>query len=127
MTIFLIILHVIICIALIGIVLIQRGRGSGLVESFVGIESLFGTKTSPFLTKATAVLCIAFFITCMSLAWLSISQSKSLLSKEVGAPAVTQAKPDQAAPAIPAAKQEEAPIVNIPSEDANTKPKPKAE
>jgi len=76
----LIIVHVIACTGLIGIVLIQRGRGSGLVESFAGVESMFGTKTSVFLTRATTVLSIVFFVTCLSLAILSVRQSKSLLS-----------------------------------------------
>ena len=79
MIMFLIIIHVIACIGLIGIVLIQRGRGSGLVESLSGVESVFGTKTSAFLTKTTTVLSIIFFLTCLSLAAFSLKQSKSLM------------------------------------------------
>jgi preprotein translocase subunit SecG len=77
---FIIAIHVISCILLIGLVLIQRGRGGGLVESFSGVESMFGTKTSAFLTRITTILSIVFFITCLSLAVLSIRQSKSLMS-----------------------------------------------
>ncbi|MBI4981898.1 MAG: preprotein translocase subunit SecG [Candidatus Omnitrophica bacterium] len=80
MMILLIVLHVIACIGLIGIVLIQRGRGSGLVESFQGVESMFGTKTNEFLTRSTTVLSVVFFITCLSLAVMSVRQSKSLMS-----------------------------------------------
>jgi preprotein translocase subunit SecG len=79
MTVVLVVLHGIICILLIGLVMIQRGRGGGLVESFSGVESMFGTKTSTFLTKATTVLSVMFFLTCLSLALLSIRQSKSLI------------------------------------------------
>jgi protein translocase SecG subunit len=67
-------------VALIVLVLIQRGRGGGLVESFQGVESMFGTKTNTFLTRSTTILSIVFFITCLSLAFLSVKQSKSLLS-----------------------------------------------
>lgn len=74
-----IIIHVIICVGLIGLVLIQRGRGSGLVESFSGVESMFGTKTNAFLTRTTTILSILFFITCLSLAILSVRQSRSLM------------------------------------------------
>jgi len=74
-----IIIHVIVCATLIGLVLIQRGRGSGLVESFQGVESMFGTKTNTFLTRATTVLSILFFFTCLSLALLSVRQSRSLM------------------------------------------------
>lgn len=77
--IFIIIIHIVICIALIGLVLIQRGRGSGLVESFSGVESMFGTKTDAFLTRTTTILSILFFLTCLSLAVLSVRQSRSLM------------------------------------------------
>jgi preprotein translocase subunit SecG len=75
----LIIIHVIACIVLIALVLIQRGRGAGLVESFAGVESMFGTKTSTFLTRTTTIMSIVFFITCLGLAVLSVRQSKSLM------------------------------------------------
>lgn len=71
--------HVIICILLIGIILIQAGRGGGLVEGFSGVESMFGTKTNTFLTRTTTILSILFFLTCVSLAFLSARQSKSLM------------------------------------------------
>lgn len=72
-------IHVITCLLLIVVILIQAGRGGGLVESLAGVESVFGTKTSAFLTKATSVLAVLFFITCISLALLSARQSKSLM------------------------------------------------
>lgn len=79
MTILLIIIHVIACVVLIGLVLIQRGRGAGLVEGFAGVESMFGTKTSAFLTRTTTIMSVVFFLTCLSLAVLSVKQSKSLM------------------------------------------------
>jgi len=72
-------MHIIVCVLLIGIILIQSGRGGGLVDSFSGVESMFGTKTSAFLTKTTTTLAILFFITVLSLAVLSARQSKSLM------------------------------------------------
>lgn len=89
---FIIVIHVVVCIALIGLVLIQRGRGSGLVESFHSVESMFGTKTNTFLTRTTTILSIIFFFTCLSLAVLSVRQSKSLMSK----PQIKQASPQPA-------------------------------
>lgn len=73
-------IHVIACICLIIIILIQAGRGGGLVENLSSMESVFGTKTHAFLTRSTTVLSIAFFITCLSLAFLSARQSRSLLT-----------------------------------------------
>ena len=75
----LIIVHVTACLILIGLVLIQRGRGAGLVESFAGVESMFGTKTSAFLTRTTTIMSVIFFVTCLALAVLSVRQSKSLM------------------------------------------------
>ena len=79
MMLFLVIVHVTACIILIGLVLIQRGRGAGLVESFAWVESMFGTKTSVFLTRTTTIMSVVFFITCLSLAVLSVRQSNSLM------------------------------------------------
>ncbi|MBP7216902.1 MAG: preprotein translocase subunit SecG [Candidatus Omnitrophica bacterium] len=79
MTITLIIIHVLICFLLIVLILIQAGRGGGLVESFSSVESMFGPKTNSFLTRSTTILSILFFITCVSLALLSARQGRSLM------------------------------------------------
>ncbi len=104
MMIFLIVIHVTACIVLIGLVLIQRGRGAGLVEGFAGVESMFGTKTSAFLTKTTTIMSVVFFITCLSLAILSVRQSKSLMRDlRTVAPVKSEtAKVDTSAAALPA-------------------------
>ena len=96
---FLIIIHVAACVVLIGLVLIQRGRGAGLVESFAGVESMFGTKTSVFLTRTTTIMSVIFFITCLALAILSVKQSKSLmLDARAAKPKIEAAKPEGAKP-----------------------------
>lgn len=75
----LITIHIIVCIFLITIVLIQAGRGGGLAESFTGAESIFGTKTNAVLTRATTFFAVFFFITCLSLAVLAKQRSSSLI------------------------------------------------
>jgi len=75
------IIHVIVVVSLIGMILIQRGRSGGLVEALGGVESIFGTKTSDFLVKVTVVLSICFFLTSISLAYLSKQKGKSLMGK----------------------------------------------
>ena len=96
---FLVIIHVTACVVLIGLVLIQRGRGAGLVESFAGVESMFGTKTSAFLTRTTTIMSVVFFITCLALAVMSVRQSKSIMSN-------VRPKPKAAAVATEAGKAE---------------------
>ncbi|MCM8799677.1 MAG: preprotein translocase subunit SecG, partial [Candidatus Omnitrophica bacterium] len=63
------------------VILIQRGRGGGLIESLGGFESLFGPKTSTFLTRTTTILAIIFMCTCLTLAFLSAIKSKSLMEE----------------------------------------------
>jgi preprotein translocase subunit SecG len=106
-------IHVIACALLITIILIQRGRGSGLVESFSGVESMFGTKTDAFLTRSTTVFSIVFFITCLSLAFLSAKQSRSLMKdvkvqEQTEKPAPTQTPQPKAPAEQPPAQQSEA-------------------
>ncbi|MDD2679611.1 MAG: preprotein translocase subunit SecG [Candidatus Omnitrophica bacterium] len=108
MTVLLIILHVMVCILLITLVLIQRGRGSGLVESFAGVESMFGTKTNAFLTRTTTVLSIVFFFTCLSLAIIAVRQSKSLLANVKPQAAAAAKAPAAATTPPPAASQQAA-------------------
>ena len=83
MFIFIIIVHVIVAILLVVIILMQSGRGGGLTETFSGMESIFGTKTSVFLVRATTVLAFLFLFTCLSLAYLSKIKSRSLLQEQV--------------------------------------------
>ena len=71
--------HVVICLLLILIVLVQQGRGGGLIDSFSSAESILGTKTTTFLVKSTSVLATAFFLTCLTLAFLSLQKGKSLI------------------------------------------------
>lgn len=75
------IIHIVVALSLIAVILIQRGRSGGLVEALGGIESIFGTKTSSFFVKLTVVLAILFFVTSVSLAYLSKEKGKSLMDK----------------------------------------------
>ena len=115
-------IHVIACALLIIIILIQRGRGAGLVESFSGVESMFGTKTNEFLTRTTTVLSILFFFTCLSLAFLSAQQSKSLMKSLPQQTQTPQQAPklDTSTQGVPTqeAPKQEAPAQEIPKQEA---------
>ena len=103
---FIIFLHILVCILISIVILMQSGRGGGLTEHFAAAESMFGAKTNVFLVKTTTVLAILFFMTCLSLALLSAKKEKSLMSNRRAVP--TQSKPTAAQPQ-PAA---EAPATN---------------
>jgi len=92
-------LHVIICALLILLVLVQQGRGGGLISSFSSAESVFGTKTNDFLVKATSVLATAFFFTCLILAFLSLQKGKSLIDTKYHPEAMEETLPEAAAAA----------------------------
>ncbi|MDD5594708.1 MAG: preprotein translocase subunit SecG [Candidatus Omnitrophica bacterium] len=102
-------LHVTICVLLIIIILIQAGRGGGLVEGFSGVESMFGPKTNAFLTRLTAILSVMFFCTCLTLAFLSAKQSRSLMrnikTSTLPVQATTQTAPVNTQTAAPAQGQ----------------------
>ncbi len=106
--------HVTICLLLILIVLVQQGRGGGLIDSFSSAESIFGTKTNTFLVKSTSVLATVFFLTCLSLAFLSLQKGKSLIE--------TTYRPEAKMPTVPVAGTS-APESSAPAQgDASTQP-----
>ncbi|MFH1691163.1 MAG: preprotein translocase subunit SecG [Candidatus Omnitrophota bacterium] len=88
---FFITIHVLTCSLLILLVLVQQGRGGGLIDSFSSAESIFGTKTNTFLVKATSILAVVFFVSCLALAFLSIQKNKSLIETSYK-PSTSQAK-----------------------------------
>jgi preprotein translocase subunit SecG len=76
--------HVIASLILICVILLQAGRGGGLSESFGGEsrQTIFGTKTSVFLARATMVAAGFFLITSILLGILTSRRGKSLIDIE---------------------------------------------
>ncbi|MEN7343631.1 MAG: preprotein translocase subunit SecG [Pseudomonadota bacterium] len=78
MTIALTIAHFFICVGIIALVLMQRGKGADAGASFGAGASgtVFGARGSAnFLSRATAVLAAAFFINSLALAYLATQGS----------------------------------------------------
>lgn len=75
-------IHVIASLVLIAVILLQAGRGGGLSESFGGssTQTIFGTKTNLFLTRATAASAVIYIITCLTLAVMTSHRGRSLVS-----------------------------------------------
>jgi preprotein translocase subunit SecG len=76
-------IHVIASLTLIAVILLQAGRGGGLSESFGGssTQTLFGTKTSLFLRRATEVAAVVYILTCLTLAVMTSHRGRSLVAK----------------------------------------------
>src|SRR5882762_8933918 len=70
----LIVLHVVVALAIIGLVLLQHGKGADMGSGFGGgaSGSLFGaTGSANFLSRATAVLAAIFFTLSLALAYVA--------------------------------------------------------
>ncbi|MBI2840917.1 MAG: preprotein translocase subunit SecG [Acidobacteria bacterium] len=70
MEIFVSIVHVIVCLVLILVVLLQSGKGADLASAFGGgsSQTTFGPRgAATFLSKATTVAAILFMLTSMTL------------------------------------------------------------
>ena len=89
-------MHVIVCIALILIVLLQTGKGADMGAAFGGgaSQTLFGsTGGSTFLGKMTTVAAVVFMITSLGLAYMSGHKMKNSIMTEQKAPIEQKASP----------------------------------
>ena len=103
-------LHVLTCLMIVGLVLLQRGKGAEAGTGFGAGASgtVFGARGSAsFLSRTTAVLATTFFITSLALAFFANEQSapesvleRTLPRQSQSAPAPTQRDLDSP-PALP--------------------------
>ena len=73
-----IVAHVLVALAIIGLVLLQHGKGADMGSGFGGgaSSSLFGaTGSANFLSRATAVLATIFFLLSLALAYLATNRA----------------------------------------------------
>jgi preprotein translocase subunit SecG len=71
MAVLLVALHVIICIMLILIILLQAGRGADLGSAFGGSsQTLFGTRRGNWLTRFTTICAALFMVTSFALTFV---------------------------------------------------------
>ncbi len=95
---FVLVVHLLLSLGLIGLVLLQRGKGADAGAGFGSGASgtVFGARgSSTFLSRSTAVLATLFFVTSLSLAYMASHRTvvapKSLLEQV----------PAQQTPAVP--------------------------
>jgi len=109
----LIVAHVITALAIIGLVLLQHGKGADMGSGFGGgaSSSLFGaTGSANFLSRTTAVLATLFFLLSLALAYVATkkpvetgggvmdSVKEQPAKKDEKKPAAEESKPQPAAP-----------------------------
>ena len=94
------VLHISACFFLIGVVLLQQGKGQDLASAFGGggSQTAFGPRGSAnVLSRATTILAALFMVTCLALTQLK-PKSHSLLDEAQAAPAASESA-DTPAPA----------------------------
>ncbi|MBA3042046.1 MAG: preprotein translocase subunit SecG [Alphaproteobacteria bacterium] len=134
----LIVIHLMIVLALVGVVLIQRSEGGGLgVGGGSGFMSARGTANA--LTRTTAILATLFFITSLGLGLLARYEAKptdildripagtaapggNVLDQLPGAAPATTPAPATNGAAAPAANGAAAPAPAAPKADPNAVP-----
>ena len=97
--------HLGVALLIIGLVLLQRGKGADAGTGFGAGASgtVFGARgTASFFSRATAVLATIFFMTSLALAWFAGQQSEpESLIDSLDAPAVLILDPSPAVPVVP--------------------------
>ncbi len=94
----LLVFHVIVCLVLVGLVLIQQGQGADAGAAFGSGASatVFGSRgAGSFLTRLTAILATVLFLNSLVLAYLGsqTGQPSSVTDKLAPAPASQPASP----------------------------------
>lgn len=97
-------LHILVGVAIIGLVLMQHGKGADMGAAFGSgaSGSLFGaTGSANFLSRTTAILATIFFLTSLTLAYLAGHRQPS-----AAASVLDRAPAEAPAAAVPAASGE---------------------
>ena len=109
-------LHVIACLFLIGVVLLQQGKNQDLASAFGGggTQTAFGPRGSAnVLSRATTILAGLFMITSLALSMLRPKASSIL--DQVQVPAASPAPAASGLPAAPAVTTSAAPAPAAPA------------
>ncbi len=98
--------HILVCLLMVGVVLMQRPKNEGLGAAFGGgmTENIFGAQTTHVLQKFTVWLGVVFFALTLLLAILYAKRGtgETAIQKELLAQPVPVASPEPAASLLPA-------------------------
>ena len=99
------VLHVVACVVLILVVLLQAGKGANMGAAFGGSsQTVFGsTGAGTFLGKMTTIVAILFMLTSFFLSYTASHREKSLLDGSSRLPKRTMPQPAQKQTLPPAA------------------------
>ncbi len=108
------IVHLLLALAIIGLIMLQQGKGADMGASFGAgaSQTLLGsTGSANVLTRATAWLVAAFFATSFGLAIIATEKTRSVDDVDIAVPAVQQqpATEEASADDLPAGEAGDAP------------------
>ena len=105
-----VVVHVIVCVLLILIVLLQQGKGADMGAAFGGSsQTIFGSSgPGNFLEKLTTGAAILFMITSLSLAYISLKKPGASVFKNTP-PRVQEKLPAHESPPVPNPVEENIP------------------
>lgn len=98
-----IVVHVVAALAIIGLILLQQGKGAEAGASFGGgaSQTVFGSQGGGnFFTRTTAIFSLIFFITSFGLA--IVAKNRAEVQANAGIPAVVEQTLDAQADEVPA-------------------------
>jgi preprotein translocase subunit SecG len=117
------VIHVLAALAIIGLVLIQHGKGADMGSGFGSGASatVFGSGgAGNFLTRATTSIAIIFFLTSFGLAFFAKAKSES--ARTVGIPVVEQRINEAAELVIPSLTNDDGSDSELPEMDILSEP-----
>ncbi len=103
----LLVIHILACFTMVGVILLQSGKGAEMGAAFGGSsQTLFGSRgAATFLSKVTVVAATVFMVTALSLAVLSkersVASSLSELQQSSESPVQTPPAPGTSVPVAP--------------------------
>jgi len=102
---FITIVHIIVCILMVLVVLLQKGKGASMGAAFGGSsQTIFGSSgPGTFLGKITTAVAVVFMLTSLYLAYFSVHKERSSLMEGAARPGVEQPIGQPAPPQVPAA------------------------
>lgn len=112
------IVHVVTALGIIGLVLLQHGKGADVGAAFGSgaSGSLFGaTGSANFLSRATATLAVIFFMTSLGLAYVATHKPRE-------SSGVMDAVKEAPVSSVPGQVGTESPVGNVPSSASGNAP-----
>ena len=98
---FLLVVHILLALALIGVILVQRSEGGALGMGGGGGGFMTARGSANLLTRTTAIIAALFICSSVVLAILAGGPSKPRSILDSGAPATQSAPAEPAKPAVP--------------------------